>query len=144
MTDVDQLEFQAKYHQYLSTQQRVSDWVRGTGFQGRSTRKPLGPRHMSFPTGSSHPSARRSQDVGCAVSTTMAGQRAGLLDSEPQTISPTIALISSALLASLILPSLLTISAFVLLLTYAGSPEAHVRLTHLTCVMHQSFSKKYC
>ncbi|KAF8800024.1 hypothetical protein BYT27DRAFT_7263409 [Phlegmacium glaucopus] len=128
MTDVDQFKFQVKYHQYLSTQQRVSDWVRGTGSQSLSARKPrTGSRYLSksLPTRGSHLPTRGSKDVGCAASTAMARQRAGLPGSEPQTIvSPSIALILSALFVYIILPSLLTIWFFVLMLTYAGSLEA--------------------
>ena len=142
MTDVDQFEFQAKYTRYLSTQQRVSDWVNGAGSQTQSSRKSSesGSRHITKSSSTHHnsrSSVRRYKDAGCvAVTTTIARQqqRAKIADLEPQIISPTIALILSSLFISIILPSLLTISAFALLLTYTGSLEVHVCLSILPLV----------
>lgn len=140
MTDVDQFEFQTKYARYLSTQQRVSDWVKGPVPQNRPRigRKPPGPRHIitkspRAPTRSSDPSIKDGEFV---VSTTVAHQQqTQLLESESsQIISPIVALISSALLICVTLPSLLTLSAFVVLLTYVGSLEDHVSLTVLSII----------
>jgi hypothetical protein len=133
MTDVDQFEFQAKYLRYLATQQRVSDWVRGPGSQKSQTRlgrKPTGPRHItkSLPACSSDSSTK---DAEFAIITTVGHQQqAQLLTSQSQIISPSVALISSALFVCAILPSLLTVSIFVVLLTYAGSLQVHVRFSY--------------
>jgi len=138
MTDIDQFEFQTKYVRYVSTQQRVSDWVRGPGSQNRSRigRKPSGPRHI---TKSSPAPTHSSDDAEFVVSTTVARQQqTQLIDSESQMISPTIALISSALLICVILPSLLTVSAFAVLLTYAGSFQHPVSLIGLA-IIHSHF-----
>ena len=134
MTDVDQFEFQAKYVRYLATQQRVSDWVRGSGSQKSRTRlerKPSGPRHItkSLPARSSDSSTKDAEFT--ILTTVERQQQTQLLTSESQIIPPTVALISSALLVCVILPSLLTVSAFVVLLTYAGSLQVHVRLATL-------------
>jgi hypothetical protein len=130
MTDVDQFEFETKYARYLSTQQRVSEWVRGSGSQSRSRigRKPSGPRHITKSLAApSHSYDSSIKDAEFAISTTVVRhQQTRLLDSESRIISPTVALISSALLICAILPSLLTLSAFAVLLTYAGSLEHHV------------------
>lgn len=146
MTDVDQFEFQTKYVRYLSTQQRVSDWVRGPGSQNRSRtrigRKPSGPRHITKSSPAPSPSFGSStKETELAVSTTVAcQQQTALLDSESQIISPTVALISSALLICIILPSLFTVSAFVVLLTYAGSPEDDVSLTNSHIIYRHFYS----
>ena len=135
MTDVDKFEFQAKYLRYLATQQRVSDWVRGPGSQKNQTRlgrKPSGPRRItkSSPVYSSDSST--TKDAEYTILTTVGRQQqTQLLTSQSQIISPTVALISSALLISAILPSLLTVSVFVVLLTYAGSLQVHVRFSYL-------------
>ena len=132
MADVNQLEFQARYIRYLATQQRVLDWVKGPGSQKSQTRlgrKPLGPRRRITklsPAGSSDSSS--TKDAEFTILTTDGRQQ---LASQSHIFSPTAALISSALLVCAILPSLLTVSAFVVLLTYAGSLQVHVRLTIL-------------
>jgi hypothetical protein len=133
MTDVEQFDFQAKYIRYLATQQRVSDWVKGPGSQKSQTRlgrKPSGPRRRitksSSPAFSSDLSI--AKDAEFTILTTAECQ---LETQQSQTISPTVALISSALLVCAILPSLFTVSAFVVLLTYAGSLQAHVCLAIL-------------
>ena len=132
MSDVDigQFEYQAKYVRYLSTQQRVSDWVRGSGSQSQPFKKPSGFRHItrSLPAHGSRPSSRQYKDASFTASTPRVHHQVRILDSESKKIPPTIALVISASLVCMILPSLLTISAFVLLLTYVGSLEVHVRL----------------
>ena len=145
MTDVDQFEFQAKYLRYLATQQRVSDWVRGPGSQKsqiRLGRKPSGPRHITklSPTYSSDSST--TKDAEFTILTTVGRQRqqTQLLTSQSQIISPTVALISSALLVCAILPSLLTVSVFVVLLTYAGSLQVHVGLAILPFLYSHFFT----
>jgi len=133
MTDVDQFEFQAKYLRYLATQQRVSDWVKGPGSQksqSRLGRKPSGPRHIT--KSPAHSSDSSTKDAEFTILTTVGRQQqTQFLTSESQIISPTVALISSALLICAILPSLLTVSVFVVLLTYAGSLQVHVRFSYL-------------
>ena len=128
MTDVDQFEGQAKYvRRYLTKEQRVSEWVRGQTGQLR-LRVGRKPHHItkSLPARTSSDSS--TKDAEFAISTTIARQQhTRYLDSESQIISPTLALISSALLVCVILPSLLTVSAFVVLLTYASSLEARQR-----------------
>ena len=142
MTDVDQFECQAKYVRgYLTTEQRVSDWVRGQSRKPhRITTKSLLPARTGSSDGSS------TEDAEFAISTTIAHQKqTRLLDSESQIISPTVALISSALLVCVILPSLLTVSVFVVLLTYASSLEVPVtvRLAILAFTVLQSFLHTY-
>jgi hypothetical protein len=136
MTDVDQFEFQAKYVRYLATQQRVSDWVNGSGSQKNRTRlgrKPSGPRHITKSSPACSSDSSTTKDAEFTMLTTVGGQQqAQLLTSQSQIISPTVALISSALFVCAILPSLLTVSVFVVLLTYAGSLQVHVRFSYHT------------
>lgn len=138
MTDVDQFECQAKYVRgYLTREQRVSDWVRGQTGQSRLGRKPRHTITKSLPARSSDTS---TEDPEFAISTTIARQQqTRYLDSESQIISPTVALISSALLVCVILPSLLTVSAFVVLLTYASSLEVRHRVRLTILLLIQSF-----
>ena len=150
MTDVDQFEFQAKYLRYLATQQRVSDWVRGPGSQKNQTRlgrKPTGPRHITKSSPACSSDSSTTKDAEFTILTTVGRQQqTQLLTSQSQIISPTVALISSALFVCAILPSLLTVSIFVVLLTYAGSLQVQVRFsshgifhffTLLTCRSHK-------
>ena len=128
MADVDQYEFQAKYLRYLATQQRVSDWVKGPGSQKSRTRigrKPSGPRRhvtKSSPACSSDSSTSRDAEF-----TMLTADERQQEVQQSQIIPPTVALISSALLVCAFLPSLFTLSAFAVLLTYAGSLQVQVR-----------------
>lgn len=131
MTDVDQFEFQAKYLRYLATQQRVSDWVKGPGSQKSRTRlgrKPSGPRRRNTKLS---PASSDSSTTKDAEFTMLTADECQQETQQSQIISPTVALISSALFICAILPSLFTVSAFVVLLTYAGSLQVHVRLAVL-------------
>ena len=137
MTDVDQFEFQAKYLRYLATQQRVSDWVKGPGSQksrSRLGRKPSGPRHITKSSPAYSSDSFTSKDAEFNILTTVGRQQQTqlLASSQSHIISPTLALISSALFVCAILPSLLTVSIFVVLLTYAGSSQVHVCFSYLT------------
>ena len=127
MADV---EFQAKCLRYLSTQQRVSDWVKGPGSQKSRTRlgrKPSGPRrriNKSSPACNSD----ATKDEEFTILTTDEHQQE--TQQSQIFISPTVALILSALLVCSILPSLFTVWGFVVLLTYAGSLQVHVRFSY--------------
>ncbi|KAF8160020.1 hypothetical protein B0H34DRAFT_797201 [Crassisporium funariophilum] len=115
MAEID--PFAANYRQYLATQRRVSEWVSHTDSKSRplagpsshsSTHSSRSRSKRSAPRTSSH--RRKTSYPPHAVSTLDNGASA----------SPIIALISSSLIICAMLPSILTVSAFVLLLSYAS------------------------
>ena len=134
MADV---EFQAKYLRYLSTQQRVSDWVKGPGSQKRQIRlgrKPSGPRRR---IAKSSPACDSDNTKDAEFTILKTDERQQETQQSQLFISPTVALISSALLVCAILPSLFTVWAFVVLLTYAGSLQVHVRFSYLVLLQYR-------
>lgn len=124
------------YQQYLATQRRVSDWVKDTHSLAKlsaKARRPASKRSASadtMPTAQFLPwkrpklSKRRSS----------ARRRHSLEMVQPSPITPAVALVSSSLLVCALLPSILTISAFVVLLTIASMDKGVSRFSDVVTV----------
>ncbi|PPQ75485.1 hypothetical protein CVT26_015907 [Gymnopilus dilepis] len=121
------------YHQYVATQRRVSDWVKHThslaSSAARKTRRP-GSRHSTSSAGIASSidsdllpwkrpksSRRRSSPR----------RMRSMAIIEPPPVTPAVALVSSSLFVCALLPSILTISAFVVLLTIASMDQSSKR-----------------
>ncbi|KJA14943.1 hypothetical protein HYPSUDRAFT_208300 [Hypholoma sublateritium FD-334 SS-4] len=114
-----------RYYQYVATQSRVSDWVSQTHSEsqhgGRKAHSRSGSRSandrnsitsLSASRRHAHTSRKSSRDDAYPPMPSKGPQ----LDPLP----PAIALISSSLVVCAFLPSLLAVSAFVVLLTWAS------------------------
>ncbi|KAF8199016.1 hypothetical protein BJ912DRAFT_686196 [Pholiota molesta] len=112
-----------RYYQYVATQNRVSDWVRQT----RPTQQP-GKHHRrttqtidSTQSTTTRSSSRRKSSLSSRrrMSADRIYSRTGL-GGELSPLPPAIALVSSSLVVYALLPSIMAVSAFVILLTLAS------------------------
>ncbi|KDR70847.1 hypothetical protein GALMADRAFT_144327 [Galerina marginata CBS 339.88] len=121
MADVE--TYPPQYHQYLATQRRVSNWVKHTDSQIQSSNNSRKPSSKRSSSAESYPMAHTSSMSGQRKSSRRnsgATTRHSMNAIEQPPITPAIALISSSLFVCALLPSILTISAFVVLLTLAS------------------------
>lgn len=113
-----------RYYQYVATQSRVSDWVSQTHSsqhgdckaRSRSGTKSANDRHSPISRSASRRHAHTNRK------TSRDGAYPPMLSKGPELdpLPPAIALISSSLVVCAFLPSLLAVSAFVVLLTWAS------------------------
>ncbi|KAF8961957.1 hypothetical protein BDZ97DRAFT_1702852 [Flammula alnicola] len=120
MTEAE--SFPPRYYQYLATERRVSNWVKQTQSTELSGRIH---RHSSKSTPGTQSLATHSSSLSVHRPSTYRrkSRESGPRPSEmrqPFPMSPAIALVSSSLFVCALLPSILTVSAFVLLLTLAS------------------------
>lgn len=113
-----------RYRQYVATQRRVTNWVQQTRSHVLSTTRVGHTKRDGSSSGRSSSRHTRKRD----------GSRGSNRITDPfkssttPTITPSIALVSSLLVVYALLPSILTLSAFVFLLTLA-SVDKQVRKT---------------
>ncbi|PPQ89418.1 hypothetical protein CVT25_002184 [Psilocybe cyanescens] len=117
-----------RYNEYLASQRRVSNWVQKTHSQTthqslQNMNRPLSskrsPSTESILTNSSPPRHRHSAQKKSHRRLIRSEINNGKSIGQQPLVSPTVALISSSLFVYAFLPSLLTITAFVVILTLA-------------------------
>ncbi|KAF8889524.1 hypothetical protein CPB84DRAFT_1849322 [Gymnopilus junonius] len=119
------------YQQYLATQRRVSDWVNHTHSLAKlsaAARRPASKRSASpelVPITHSLP-WKRPKPRG--KSSARRQHSMEVIETPP--VTPAVALVSSSLFVCALLPSILTISAFVVLLTIASMDKSGMNVKH--------------
>ncbi|KAF8194942.1 hypothetical protein BJ912DRAFT_957585 [Pholiota molesta] len=110
-----------RYYQYVATQNRVSDWVKQT----RTTQQPRKHhRHTTQTKDSTQSITTRASSGRKSSSSSRRRMSADTIYSptggELSPLPPAIALVSSSLVVYALLPSIMTVSAFVIFLTLAS------------------------